>query len=141
MEPEPNVRPILVFALGQEMFGVRLDAVREIFDTDYLQPVPRAPALIRGLADVRGRMVTVLDLATLLGAGPPSADSAHPMLLSEPRDHLALGTSTAIDLWNLDFDTLTPWPGGEGMPEIFDGYVTSDRAIVNIRAAHQLVDR
>ena len=85
MEPSENLRPVLSFHLGGETYGVRLSMVREIFDSDYLQPVPRSPEVIRGLGDVRGRMVTVFDLPTLLGAEASAGLSGHMMILAEPR--------------------------------------------------------
>ncbi len=91
----------LVFSLGPEIFGVRLEAVREISEAGRIAPVPRAPASIRGLADVRGRMTTVIDLPALVGAPPDASHCGRLMVLSEPRDYLALWTSTEIKLLEL----------------------------------------
>ena len=91
----------LVLSLGREIFGVRLQAVREISEAGRIAPVPRAPASIRGLADVRGRMTTVIDLPVLVGAPPDTSQRGRLMVLSEPRDYLALWTSTEINLLEL----------------------------------------
>lgn len=91
----------LVFSLGQETFGVRLEAVREISEAGRIAPVPRAPASIRGLADVRGRVTTVIDLPVLVGAPPEASQRGRLLVLSEPRDYLALWTSTEINLLEL----------------------------------------
>jgi len=101
MSDAPGGQATLVFSLGQEIFGVRLETVREISEAGSIAPVPRAPALIRGLADVRGRMTTVIDLPVLVGAPPNSARGGRLMILSEPRDYLALWTSAEINLLEL----------------------------------------
>jgi two-component system chemotaxis response regulator CheV len=95
-------RPSLVFSLGQELFGVRLESVREISEASRIAPVPRAPDLIRGLADVRGRMTTVIDLPALVGAPRDHASRGRLMILAEPRDYLALWTSSEINLLELE---------------------------------------
>ncbi len=94
-------QPTLVFTLGPEIFGVRLEAVREISEAGRIAPVPRAPASIRGLADVRGRMTTVIDLPVLVGAPPEASQSGRLLVLSEPRDYLALWTCSEINLLEL----------------------------------------
>jgi chemotaxis signal transduction protein len=101
MSEGPGGQATLVFSLGREVFGVRLETVREISEAGSIAPVPRAPALIRGLADVRGRMTTVIDLPVLVGAPAETSCRGRLMILSEPRDYLALWTSTEINLLEL----------------------------------------
>ncbi|MBX7099622.1 MAG: chemotaxis protein CheW [Myxococcaceae bacterium] len=57
----------VLFRLRGERFAVPLSAVREVVPapTGYTR-VPRAPATIRGVMNLRGRVVTVLDTAALL---------------------------------------------------------------------------
>ncbi len=101
MSETPGGQATLVFSLGRRIFGVRLEAVREISEAGRIAPVPRAPALIRGLADVRGRMTTVIDLPVMVGAPPDALQRGRLMVLSEPWDYLALWTSTEINLLEL----------------------------------------
>ncbi len=139
MDPEPALHPVLVFDLGRETFGVRLDSVKEIYRPSYLRPVPLAPSAIRGLADVRGRMVTVADLPALLAMGQMEVQTdGHLMILSEPLDHFAMWLPTDIDLRNLELETLRPRPGGEGEAELFDGFVASGQTIVNVLSTEKL---
>lgn len=57
----------LSFALGGESYAVRLASVLEIVVPPPLTQVPRAPRAILGVASVRGRLVTVVDLRRVLG--------------------------------------------------------------------------
>lgn len=48
-------------------WAIPVDQVREVLRTPPLVPVPGTPPLVHGVAAVRGGVVTVLDLAMLLG--------------------------------------------------------------------------
>jgi chemotaxis signal transduction protein len=131
-------RSTLVFTVGTKICGVRLETVREISDPGNIAPVPRAPSLIRGLADVRGRMTTVIDVGVLVGAGPDEAAQGHLLILSEPRDHLALWTSTEISLLELE-----PEPrqdsGDEAMQEVCEGFALASGTRVNLLSTEKIL--
>ena len=61
----------VVFRVGPERFAIPLDAVREVVVP---QPpfarVPRSSDAVRGVMNLRGRVVAVVDLAALLGLAP-----------------------------------------------------------------------
>ncbi len=52
----------LTFALAGEEYGLSVQAVREILACPRITPVPRAPDYIRGVINLRGQVVTVMDL-------------------------------------------------------------------------------
>jgi chemotaxis signal transduction protein len=60
----------LTFSVGDEEYGVPVLAVREILEYDTVTRVPRAPAFIRGVINLRGRVVPVVDLAVRFGLAP-----------------------------------------------------------------------
>jgi purine-binding chemotaxis protein CheW len=53
--------------VGGRLWAIPVDQVREVLRTPQLVAVPGAPPIVRGIAAVRGGVVTVLDLATGLG--------------------------------------------------------------------------
>lgn len=53
-----------------QLFGLKLDRVRDVFVPQGLSPVPLAPPEVAGLLNLRGRIVTALDLRTRLGLPP-----------------------------------------------------------------------
>lgn len=57
----------LTFMLGQEMFGLGILAVKEIIEYSNLTEVPTMPAYLRGVIDLRGAVVPVIDLAVRFG--------------------------------------------------------------------------
>jgi len=57
----------LTFSLGGEMFAVGILNVKEIIEYGHLTEVPMMPAFIRGVINLRGAVVPVVDLAARFG--------------------------------------------------------------------------
>jgi purine-binding chemotaxis protein CheW len=57
----------LSFRLGREEFGVKIDAIKEINTMLEITPIPDAPPFVRGVVNLRGRVVPVVDLSLKLG--------------------------------------------------------------------------
>lgn len=57
----------LTFALGGEMFAVAILNVKEIIEYGALTEIPMMPAFIRGVINLRGAVVPVIDLASRFG--------------------------------------------------------------------------
>ncbi len=60
----------LSFRLGEETFGLGILAVREIIEYGGVTDVPMMPPCVRGVINLRGAVVPVLDLASRFGRGP-----------------------------------------------------------------------
>jgi purine-binding chemotaxis protein CheW len=61
----------LTFFLGGEEYAIGILQVKEILEYDTLTKVPQTPASIRGVINLRGSVVPVVDLAAKFGL-PPS---------------------------------------------------------------------
>lgn len=57
----------VTFSLGEEIFAVPVEVVREILDHEEPFRIPRGPDYLLGLRDVRGQGVPVIDLRIRLG--------------------------------------------------------------------------
>lgn len=58
--------PIAVLGLGGEYFGLKLDAVREFVDLPRVNPIPCCPPHILGNLNLRGEVVTLIDIKAIL---------------------------------------------------------------------------
>lgn len=58
---------LVVFTIGDEEFGVDITQVREIVKFIQITYLPKAPAFIEGVVNLRGQVVAVIDLAKRLG--------------------------------------------------------------------------
>lgn len=58
---------LVVFRLGPESYGLRLQEVREIIMVGLITPVPRAPQFVDGVINLRGEVMPVVDLRSRFG--------------------------------------------------------------------------
>jgi purine-binding chemotaxis protein CheW len=59
---DPRVGKYLTFQLASEEFGIRVLKVREIMGLQQITAVPQTPAHIKGVINLRGKVVPVIDL-------------------------------------------------------------------------------
>jgi purine-binding chemotaxis protein CheW len=57
----------LTFALGEEEYGLEILKVREINGYMDITPVPQTPAYVRGVINLRGQVIPVIDLRAKFG--------------------------------------------------------------------------
>lgn len=62
----------LTFALGEEEFGIGILTVKEIIGMMPFTPIPRTPEFVKGVINLRGKVIPVVDLR--LKFGMPAAD-------------------------------------------------------------------
>ena len=60
---------LATFFLGREEYGVDVRLVQEIIRVSEITPVPRAPEFVKGVINLRGRIIPVMDLKRKLGLG------------------------------------------------------------------------
>lgn len=60
-------RSFATFVLNEQLYGIEILLIREINRQLEMTPVPHAPDYIRGLLNLRGQIVTILDLNKRLG--------------------------------------------------------------------------
>lgn len=76
----PELRNVIVFAVGAERYALELRWVREVVSLGFVTVVPTAPPELAGVYNLHGTILPVLDVGALLGgpAGLPArqGDSA-----------------------------------------------------------------
>jgi purine-binding chemotaxis protein CheW len=100
----------VVFRLEKERYALPLAAVREVVPPpDLYSRIPRAPELVRGVMNLRGRVVTVVELRPLMGLGDPSGGGTKIILLDRGRRDLGLLVS---DVEGIELiEKVAPAPG------------------------------
>ncbi len=58
---------LIIFNLGKEEFGVEINHVQEIIRIPSITKIPQAPDYVKGIINLRGRIITVLNLNTIMG--------------------------------------------------------------------------
>jgi purine-binding chemotaxis protein CheW len=90
--PDIAPRQLLLFRLADRIGGIELEIVREILPPPPATRLPGAPAYVRGLINVRGTVVTVIDLVARLCGQPARPEG--PLMLIE---HQGRVVGVAVD--------------------------------------------
>ncbi|WP_049630640.1 chemotaxis protein CheW [Cellvibrio sp. pealriver] len=64
------IKQYLTFRIGNENYGLELSQTREIIEYSGITEVPLMPNFLRGVINLRGEVVPVIDLAVRLGRKP-----------------------------------------------------------------------
>lgn len=71
-----ELKQIVVFQLGQELYGADIAVVREVGPLLRVTRVPRTPRYVEGVTNLRGRVIPVVDLRRRLGLPVKAATKA-----------------------------------------------------------------
>jgi purine-binding chemotaxis protein CheW len=106
MLPENHVT-LACFELKGGVYALDVSCVREVVRWQPVTPLPRAPALIQGVVDLRGSVIPVVDLAQVL-RGEPIVPGPRTRIAVVEIDGLALGlvVDAALDVRAVDGATL-----------------------------------
>lgn len=90
--PAPSpVRSFCTFRTQDRLYGIDVTQVREVSTQAALTPVPQAPPIVRGLANLRSRIYLVLDIRPALSLAPLEYTSASRLIVLHPRVAESLG--------------------------------------------------
>ena len=75
---DQNVTEYVTAMIGEQLFGLPISRVQDVFMPDRLTRVPLSPAEIAGVLNLRGRIVTAIDMRARLGL--PKRDDGRPSM-------------------------------------------------------------
>ncbi|WP_310387872.1 chemotaxis protein CheW [Roseateles sp.] len=101
---------LLRLAVGPETLVVPIEAVREILEVGRMTPLPQTPDFVRGVMNLRGAVVPVIDLGARFGFGPTAIGRRSAIIVVEAKgdedfDRLIAGMLVDAVFEVLDFDT------------------------------------
>ncbi len=80
MEQDSRAGKYLIFHLGNEEFGTEVLKVREIMGLQDITTVPQTPTYVKGVINLRGKVIPVVDLRLKFGF-PPEEYSARTCII------------------------------------------------------------
>jgi purine-binding chemotaxis protein CheW len=115
MENNLEATQYLTFKLGDEIFATNVAQVREVLDLTNITRVPHAPEFMRGVINVRGSVVPVMDLRLRFGISEleNTVDTRIVVMeLSMEGDNIVLGTiaDSVHEVMDLDPDQIEEPP-------------------------------
>ncbi len=67
MKKGANLEKYLTFRLGNEEFGIKILKIKEIIGLIDITPMPQAPEFVKGVINLRGKIIPVIDLRLRFG--------------------------------------------------------------------------
>lgn len=65
-----HTKKLVTFTVAEQLFGIAINKVQDILVPERIAPIPLAPAQVRGAINVRGKIVTVIDVRARLDLDP-----------------------------------------------------------------------
>jgi purine-binding chemotaxis protein CheW len=124
---------LISFAIGDDQYGVDIMAVREIKGWTKITHLPRQPDYVRGVLNLRGVIVPIVDLRCRFGQGLTEATPLHIVIIvqiaSKP---IGLLADRVLDIVSLDEIQIQPVPrAAQGSRvEFLSGLATIDGAMI-----------
>lgn len=82
-----DIEDYVTFTVGEQMFGIPVLRVQDILTPDRIAPVPLAPPEVKGSINLRGRIVTVIDVRVRLGLPERAKEDGRNMGVTVEQDN------------------------------------------------------
>lgn len=131
---------IVVFKIGDEQFAVETSKVQGINDMTKVTRVPKAPNYIKGLINLRGSIVSLLDINLLLNIPKSKEEQANIIILNVNDEQVGISVNEVDEVLEIDERLIQKLEGGKnqnyvkGIINFTDKLVTLidiDRILVN----------
>lgn len=134
-------RQFITFQIGEQYLGVDIMAIREIRAWTPTTLLPHVPSHVRGVVNLRGTVLPVIDLAARLGWGLTDPTARHVIIVVRINDQLqGLIVDAVNDIVTLDESTLQPPPNlsENAATECLDGIASVEDRMIMILALDRL---
>jgi purine-binding chemotaxis protein CheW len=107
----PETTELISFAIGEDQYGVDIMAVREIKGWSEITHLPKQPDYVRGVLNLRGVMVPIIDLRCRFGQGLTEATSMHIVIIVQVEDRqVGLLADRVLDIVAFESAQVQPVP-------------------------------
>ncbi|MFO0554202.1 MAG: chemotaxis protein CheW [Polyangiaceae bacterium] len=102
----------LTFSFGQEEYGVRILVVQEIIGLLAVTPVPSTPKWVRGVINLRGKIIPVIDLRIKFAmSGCETNDRSCIIVVNAHGTEMGMIVDRVSEVVHLAGDSIEPAPG------------------------------
>jgi purine-binding chemotaxis protein CheW len=130
--PEKSTE-FISFAIGDDQYGVDIMAVREIKGWTAITHLPRQPDYVRGVLNLRGVIVPIIDLRCRFGQGLTEATPMHIVIIVQiGARQVGLLADRVLDIVSQDASQIQPVPkiAQGSRADFLSGLVTVDDAMI-----------
>lgn len=129
-----NRLELLLFRLhGRQLFGINVFKVQEVIQCPPLTKVPRANPVVRGIANMRGKTISVMDLALAIGSRPLPDIKDRFVIVTEYNKAIQGFLVGSVDrIVNMNWEEIKPPPKGAAASSYMTAVTQVDGELVEI---------
>lgn len=141
LDPQKVTSRWVSFELAGQQYAVAILKVFEVLASADIEPVPTAPRGVLGVINLRGSIVTVMDLRTWLGF-EPSGENRCIIIINHENHPVGFCVDRIIEVLNLPKDEIQPVPGATSeMPPCVSGLVNRNGEILTLLELSDLIGK
>jgi purine-binding chemotaxis protein CheW len=133
---------IVCFTIGEQTYGIGIESVREIRAWSATTTLPNTPGFVRGVVNLRGSIVPILDLRARFNQGQTEPTKAHVVIVVQVGPRLVgMLVDTVSDIVKVAGDEVREVPdvGGAEARECLDGLIAVDDQMIALVSAARIV--
>ena len=92
---------MLTFSLDKVLYGVNVSQVREVKNFAGVTPVPYAPAYVRGVTNLRGEVIPVIDLRRRFGMAEVKNENTNIMIIVQNKHPVGIMVDSVMEVLTL----------------------------------------
>ncbi len=124
---------LINFAIGDEQYGVDIMAVREIKEWSNVTHLPRQPEYVRGVLNLRGAVLPIVDLRCRFGQGLTECTPTHVIIIVQVESRqLGLLADRVLDIVSFERADVQPVPNvaRSAQARFLAGLVTVENSMI-----------
>ncbi len=129
-----NRLELLMFSLaGKQIYGINVFKVREVIQCPRLTSLPKSNQVVRGIAQIRGKAISVIDLSLAIG-GPSLGEVENCFVIIAEYNRKVQGflVNAVERIVNMNWSDIHPPPKGSGRSHYLTAVTTIDDQLVEI---------
>ena len=138
-----KVVDLATFYVGEALCGMDILKIQEINKLLDMTPVPHAPEYVKGILNLRGQIVTVIDLCRKLGLPEIRINQAENrnIIVNSENEYVGLLVERISDVVRADWDEVQAPPANIGgvQGKYFEGVYKTDNSLIGILNAEEVL--
>ena len=139
-----NLVQFISFAIGDDQYGVDIMAVREIKEWTEITHLPKQPEYVRGVLNLRGVIVPIIDLRCRFGQGRTEATPLHVIIIVQIEHQLVgLLADRVSDIISIDTAKIKSVPkvAQSARLDFLSGIVTVENSMIALIELANLISQ
>jgi purine-binding chemotaxis protein CheW len=137
-----GTRELIAFRIGTQEFCIDIMSIREIRGWTPATPLPKSPGFVRGVINLRGTVLPIVDLAVRLGFPPAEPTARHAIMVSQiGQQVVGLLVEGVSDIFTVEESDIQPTPdvASDMAKRFVRGVIAIDGRLISLIALNSVL--